>query len=1240
MGTADHAPHEPTHAPSALVDERAFTGWLSRLHRRWRLVAGLEAGARALAATAVLVLAAWSIERFAAPSGIAIVLLLLVTPASAAGFTAWMFRHVWRRPSQVQLARYAEERTAASDDLLVTAADRLHLQPRGLLDGLIVRSAAARVETLDPREVVGREPLRRGLVKAGLAVVALGLCTWLAGPPAWRALQTARLYLFPPELTLEVTPGNARIASGSDLRIVARLQGLPAGAAIEVPRLRILTGPQPRAEAMKGRDGRYVASLPRVARSFRYQVVAGRLASPEFVVTALDAARVQRIDVEYAFPSFTKLPPRTESDSGDIYGPAGTKVRLRVHTDKPVAGGALALRDGTMVPLAGTSHRDNEVEAAFTLERDGAYRVSLRDRDGLTSAGDTEYFIRLMDDRPPDVRVMRPAGDRQVTRLEEIVIEARADDDHGIQALDLVYAVRGGKERAVPLYRGGIPAANAGRGGVTNTAGAAGGTSITGAHTLFVEELDVEPGDFITYYARARDISRGKRASEARSDIFFLEVRPFGEEFVAATSQSMRMGAGGGGPADLLESQKEIIVATWKLQRRTNAGQSADDIRAVGRAQGELRARAAGLGAMLAGMGGRRRSGTQGDPAQDATGPLQRAEAAMGKAESALNALQPGEAIPHEMEAYNHLLRLQSEVTRRQVARQRGGGGGGGRSGTQDLSALFDRELLRQQETNYETRNSVETRDKGQSTDSSALEKLRELARRQDDIAQRQRELAKSRPSLPPDEVKRRLDRLTREQDELRQETEQLSKQMSQSGENADGKQDSQSARGGEQQSDGQGSPGQGQGGKQGESNAGQPAGSQGLHDAAQEMGRAAQEMSRSNLEQAQSRADQSLARLRDLERRLSGERGPDEQRRALGELQLEAQQLADAQRRLATEARNAQQSQANASAPNRPSQSAAGSGRTSSADAFRRMAAEQERLAERAQALGRGLEQFRDVGAPKEAARAVDAARDELGRQRLADQMRQAASALRAGQPSGNQPGAGQNNDATRRAADQVDRAAQAAAQVAVRLGASVAGSAETRRLSEQLTRLRELRDRMASLERQIREQAQRADSASAPAEGQQAGRTPQTGANADRSAKQQGSGGQGGAGQPGSASQEQIRRLQAEYDKALAETRSLVNEAGRESGGDMGRSTPEHHEFSRSAPGTEAFKQDYAKWEVLSKDVTHALEQVEASLARRLSERNAKDRVNSGGDDKAPAQYSESVSRYYRSLAKKPEK
>ena len=38
----------------------------------------------------------------------------------------------------------------------------------------------------------------------------------------------------------------------------------------------------------------------------------------------------------------------------------------------------------------------------------------------------------------------------------------------------------------------------------------------------------------VSYYVRARDLARGKKSSESRSDIFFLEVRPFEEEFTLA----------------------------------------------------------------------------------------------------------------------------------------------------------------------------------------------------------------------------------------------------------------------------------------------------------------------------------------------------------------------------------------------------------------------------------------------------------------------------------------------------------------------------------------------------------------------------------------------------------------------------------------------------------------------------------------------------------------------------------
>src|SRR5919197_445825 len=115
-------------------------------------------------------------------------------------------------------------------------------------------------------------------------------------------------------------------------------------------------------------------------------------------------------------------------------------------------------------------------------------------------------------------------------------------------AIDLVYSVRGRAEKVLPFRRDGS------------------GVTVTGQRTLYLEDLGVEPGDFVTYYARATDVSRGKRSSEARSDIFFLEIKPFEEEFVAAQSQAMGAGGGGGDKSleDLATAQKEIIVATWK----------------------------------------------------------------------------------------------------------------------------------------------------------------------------------------------------------------------------------------------------------------------------------------------------------------------------------------------------------------------------------------------------------------------------------------------------------------------------------------------------------------------------------------------------------------------------------------------------------------------------------------------------------------------------------------------------
>ena len=72
-------------------------------------------------------------------------------------------------------------------------------------------------------------------------------------------------------------------------------------------------------------------------------------------------------------------------------------------------------------------------------------------------------------------------------------------------------------------------------------------------------------------------------------------------------------------------------------------------------------------------------------------------------------------------------------------------------------------------------------------------------------------------------------------------------------------------------------------------------------------------------------------------------------------------------------------------------------------------------------------------------------------------------------------------------------------------------------------------------------------------------------------------------------------------------------------------------------SAPGTEAFKQDFAKWQDLKRQASAALEQVESTLAKKLQERNAKDRLAAGADDHAPAAYQQQVDSYFKALATK---
>jgi hypothetical protein len=1163
-------------SPDAAFVQRA----VDEVRTRWRRLSALTVWTRAAAGLTVIWLIGWVAAASGGADGLRAALSFGAALVASAVWIAWS---IWRRhtvPAPRELARYIEEQCPELEDRLATAVD-VSVRPSddgGPLREAMLADAARALRGVPLGDVVpGARVRRAGLTAAGASLVLAAVAILWIGP-GYRAIRAAGLYALPGRLVLEVTPGHARVKRGDPLVIRARTTAADSGL---VPSLTVVMGDEQRTVRMtRGADGGFAWRFDAVTASFAYRVaVAGRSSEP-YRVTALDAPRVERIDLQYEFPPYTKLPPRTERDGGDIYAPSGTRVTVSVHASKPIAEGALALAGGKPLPLQ--RRGDNQLEASLAVTSDGAYRVALTDRDGLASSGETEYFIRVLEDRPPDVRILRPAGDRQVSPLEEVLIEARADDDYGVASFELVYSVRGAGDKVVPL------------------GGERGALSVTSRHTLYLEDLGVKPGDFVTYHARVRDVGRGRRSTEARSDIFFLEVTPFEEEFAAAQSQA-GAGGGGGGLDDLVTAQKDIIVATWKLERRATAGRSAQDIKAVARAQGELKSRTE-RAAGQARLPRRRPRVLQPGSAGRDEDPMSAAVSAMGRAQASLETMKTAQAIPAEMEALNHLLRAQAEIRRREVMRQQASGGGSGSNRSQqDLSALFDRELRRQQQTNYETpRNTEESPNDSRET---SLDRVKELARRQEQLARQQQDLASDREKLSEEELKRRLERLTREQSELRQQAEQLARQLAAEQDRQARQQGQQPGQRGQQQ----GQRGQEQGQQTGQQASGQAAGgAQQLREASEEMKGAASDLRRDDPRQASERSARALDRLRSLERQLQGEQ-PDERRRALGDLQLEARQLADRQRGLAEQARAA---------------SAAGS--ATAADDRRRLAGEQEGLADRAGRLERQVQDLERAAAGDARARSAmsDAAR-AMAEGRVEERMRSAADALRR-QPDGSGPG----RDAS--PGEPADELARTLDRVADRLAdASGEHDQEGRQLAEQLARAREARERLSDLRRQIERLQNEPDED-----------TQRRGTSAGEEGRQQAGSRDGGrqAGAPGGGErQRELQRLGEQYADQMREAARIQEQAGSQNRGG-GASTPEGQAMSLSAPGTEAFKQDFSRWEILHKDVTLGLERLEASLSQALLERAARNRLTAGAADRAPDDYQRAVDAYFKSLAERP--
>jgi hypothetical protein len=711
------------------------------------------------------------------------------------GTAAWAIRQaaLARADEGRLVARLIEQQQPELRALLLTAvaqgSDAASEGRLGYLQEQVVRQALDRVR---PSALAGAVPRRRLQSLAAVSVgggLALGYCLltgFFSDLPS----------LFDDGFRVLVSPGDTQIERGGTVLVLARFAGkLPAEAelVVDVPGEETLRAPMRRSLE----DPVWGALTPALARTARYHVeyagATGRGGrSPSYRLAVFAMPEIARVDARIEYPGQAGVAAREISDARFLSVTEGARITVTVEVvagaqvrDVALVGGEGEPAARERIPLRSAGGK--RYVAVVTPARSRRYEVRATDGDGRGNEAPPRLSIDVHRNQPPELKLVFPGKDTRVSPLEEMTVEARISDDTAVLDYGVTYRLAGTPPHEVRL-------------------GAGAGTTVAARAVIALEALQAQPDQLLTYYFWAEDHDGAGKRRRTSSDMYFAEVQPFEQRFreAAGGGDDDQEGGAGAPLADLSRRQKEIVNATWKLER---AARDAADVGPQAGASEAARELAEGLGRDLGvvatgqeelrkaseGLRARARETRTRAALEVAVGAMGEARGALERGSKAANETagkdgRPAAAVladitralDAEQRAYAALLRLRDDETN--VARGRGQGGGGGES--PELAGLE----LKQKASRFETRRQAMPQ-RPQAAAREALGRLEELARRQKALSERLKEAEATRATRKDaePEIERRLKRLREEQQALLEDLDQVRDRLARQAAEANG---------------------------------------------------------------------------------------------------------------------------------------------------------------------------------------------------------------------------------------------------------------------------------------------------------------------------------------------------------------------------------------------------------------------------------------------------------------------
>ncbi|MCZ6677857.1 MAG: hypothetical protein O7E52_11475 [Candidatus Poribacteria bacterium] len=705
------------------------------------------------------------------PSAVRIVLLVGII-----GSVGYLLYKYLIQPLRTQLTLHdvalnVEQKHPELEDRLVSALQfgeretddpiEAHLLQR------LVTDASERAGSIDFKATVDKSKKRKYL---GIAVAAVAVSVLLALVFPAEINTTLHRVLMPWEKTepvlstkLTVHPGDARLLRGQSLAIHVEVTGKSA----EKARL-IYAKPNLSSEAteleerqidmlpIEGEDNQFGYEIFNINENMEYFVVANEAESERYTVEVFDMPKVIAIEVAYTYPDYTKLKPIVQQGDGNIRAVAGSEAEVRITTNKAIQSATLTVAG--MDSMAMVISEGRTLTTTLDVLQDGQYSVKLLCVDGFNNQIPIEYSITATPDAPPEIVIKEPGRDIKATKLEEVNILAEATDDYGIGKLALQYSIGSGAPQELLM----------------ETVEMEGRTMISGSYTFYLEELDVEPGEVISYYAEATDNNTRTGPGKRISELYFIEMRPFNERFEEMEAESGSSPAGQM-LAGLVAEQKEIIKETWKHvhTRPVPATEDYDfSVKKTGDRQNKLKDKVQqAVDEISAFM----RTGSV-DP--ETLMNLEEAIEKMREASDELYAIQPREAMIPEQDALERLVKAMMEM-QKILTRMRESGN--------PVADNIEMEMEDLQNAFEEDENELDEQMREQTQE--MLDQAREMLSQQQQLTQQSQQMGREGQPSPREmqQNSQQQQQLAQDAQQMAQQAEQMSQQQGQQSGNSTG---------------------------------------------------------------------------------------------------------------------------------------------------------------------------------------------------------------------------------------------------------------------------------------------------------------------------------------------------------------------------------------------------------------------------------------------------------------------